>query len=206
MKRQNKASSKKTVVFLRGKKTTLRPVSEEDIPLFVSWVNDPEVRQFVSNRFPCTEGFEKKWVENLGQKQDKDVVLVIEVSGKPIGLMGIHKIDWLNRIGTTGAMIGEKEYWGKGYGTDAKMVLLDYAFNVLGLRKIMSRVFAFNGRSLAYSLHCGYKEEGRLRKQHFAGGEFHDEIILGIFREEWLSYWREYNAGKKSGKATKSQK
>jgi RimJ/RimL family protein N-acetyltransferase len=118
---------------------------------------------------------------------------MIEVSGKPIGTMGIHSINWKDRTATTGALIGEKEYWGKGYGTDAKMTLLDYAFNTLNLRKIMSRVYAFNGRSLAYSLHCGYRVEGRLLRQRYAYGRYWDEIILGLFKSQWLPYWEAYN-------------
>jgi RimJ/RimL family protein N-acetyltransferase len=190
MKRQQTVTqSKSSVVFLRGKTTILRPVSLKDIPLFTKWINDPEIRQFIMNIFPITEGSEKEWVENLNKKSDKDIVLVIEVRGKPIGIMGIHGIDWRDRIATTGAIIGEVKYQGKGYGTDAKMTLLNYVFNTLNLRKIMSRVKSFNKRSLAYSLHCGYKVEGRLRKQHFVNGKYYDEIVLGLFRHEWLPYW-----------------
>ncbi len=182
-----------TIVFLKGKRTTLRPISEKDIPLFLRWINDSEVRQYIATIFPVTENDEREWVASLGKKSDKDVVLMIEVKGKPIGTMGIHRIDWHTRIGTTGALIGEKGYWGKGYGTDAKMTLLNYAFNTLGLRKVMSSVKAFNTRSLKYSLHCGYVREGCLRKQHFVNGKYWDEIILGLFREEWLPYWEKYN-------------
>ncbi len=61
--------------------------------------------------------------------------------------MGIHRINWKDRTATTGAVIGEKAYWDKGYGSEAKMLVLDYAFNMLNLRKICSQVLAFNKRS-----------------------------------------------------------
>lgn len=194
----NKTSvTTKQVFFLKGKKTTLRPARESDIPYFIRWMNDPEVRIFVNRFFPLTEGEEKVWFDNLSKNTDKSVFLVIEVKGKPIGTMGVHNINWIDRVGTTGAIIGEKEYWDKGYGTDAKMVFLDYLFNTLNLRKIMSQVKAFNGRSVAYSLHCGYKVEGRLRKHLFTNGEYHDEVLLGLFREEWLPYWKKYQKSMK---------
>jgi RimJ/RimL family protein N-acetyltransferase len=194
MKKEKKYTSKKiSIVFLRGKRTILRPLSESDIPLLQKWVNDPDVRQFVKRVFPATEIDEHEWIESLSKKVGKDIVVMIEVKGKPIGVMGIHGINWKDRIATTGAMIGEKEYWGKGFGTDAKMALLDYAFNTLNLRKIMSRVHAFNKRSLAYSLHCGYKIEGRLIRQRFSHGRYWDEIILGLFKSQWLSIWEAYN-------------
>ncbi|MDE1967131.1 MAG: GNAT family N-acetyltransferase [Patescibacteria group bacterium] len=113
-----------TPVFLRGRKTILRPLSESDLPLCQKWINDPEVRKFIKNIFPMTMGAEREWLESRSKKNDKDIILVIEVKGRPIGTMGIHGIDWRNRTATTGALIGEKEYWGKGYGTDAKMALI----------------------------------------------------------------------------------
>lgn len=184
--------SEKRVVFLSGKIVNLRPAQKSDIPYFTRWINDPRVRQFLLTTMPLTEKQEEAWFESLG-KDDKNIILVIETKdGKPIGSMGIHRIDWRSGVGTTGALIGETEYWGRGYGTDAKMVLLDYAFNTLGLRKICSDVFAFNKRSLRYSLHCGYKVEGRLRKHIFRNGKFHDKIVLGVFRDEWLPIWKHY--------------
>lgn len=189
--------SEKRVVFLSGKLVNLRPAQKSDIPHFTRWINDPRVRQFLLNTLPQTEKQEETWYEGHG-KDDKNIILVIETKGgKPIGSMGIHRIDWRNGIGTTGALIGEPEYWGQGYGTDAKMILLDYAFNTLGLRKVCSDVFAFNKRSLRYSLHCGYRIEGRLRKHTFRNGRFHDKIVLGVFRDEWLPIWKHY---RKTGK------
>jgi len=188
-------SVKSGIVFLRGKKTTLRPVLESDISLFLKWFNDPEIRPFVMTIFPATEAGEKAWIESLEKKSDTNTVFVIEVKGKAIGIMGLHRINWQSRTATTGAVIGEKEYWNRGYGTDAKMVLLHYAFDTLGLRKINSTVKAFNARSVAYSLHCGYKVEGRLREQFFVDGKYYDEICLGLFRHEWLPYWEKFRKG-----------
>lgn len=185
-------STNEKVIFLSGHKTNLRPFSRSDVPLLTRWINDPEVREFVLGIFPWTEKQEEDWFEKLGSSE-KNIVLCIETKdGVPIGSMGIHAIDWINRVGTTGALIGEKEYWGRGFGTDAKMSLLDYAFNTLNLRKILSNVIAFNTRSLQYSKHCGYQVEGCRRKQLFKRGEYWDLIELGVFREEWLPIWQKY--------------
>ena len=184
------------VVFLRGQKVTLRPLEKEDVEKISIWANDPEVTRFLSMTMPLTGGQEEGWIESLS-KDDRNIVLAIEVDGEHIGNMGIHGIDWVHRTATTGAMIGEKDYWGKGYGTDAKMILLDYAFNTLGLRKICSSVYEFNKRSLQYNLHCGYKVEGRKKKQLFTKGKYWDEIVLGLFKKDWLPYWRDYKKGLK---------
>ena len=184
-------------IFLVGKKIVLRPFSKDDIPTLTHWINDPEVREFVSATLPQTERQEEEWFNKLGA-DDKNIVLGIETrEGVLIGSMGIHQINWRDRICTTGALIGEKEYWGKGYGTDAKMVILDYIFNVLNLRKVCSAVIAYNKRSLHYSLHCGYQIEGKRRRHIFKKGRYWDLIELGLFKEEWLPIWKKY---KKTGK------
>ena len=188
---------KQKPIFLSGKKVNLRPFSKTDIPLITKWINDPEVREFIAQTFPKTEKDEEDWFNKLGSDQ-KNVVLGIETKNSIlIGIMGIHRINWIDRTAITGAVIGEKEYWNKGYGTDAKMILLEYAFNTLNLRRISSSVIAYNKRSLHYSLHCGYKIEGKKRKHIFKKGKFRDLIELGLFREEWLTIWKNYKKANK---------
>lgn len=183
----------KTLVFRAGHKVNLRPPLKKDLPLLVKWINDPEVTHFLSINFPMLEKDEEKWLERMPEQKQTDVTLILTLkNGKAIGVMGLHQINWVNGTATTGAIIGEKAYWGKGYGSEAKMLLLDYAFNRLGLRKICSNVLAFNGRSKRYSEKCGYQEEARRKAQFFRDGVFHDEIWLAVFRENWLPLWKKY--------------
>jgi RimJ/RimL family protein N-acetyltransferase len=183
------------VIFLRGKKgVTMRPIQESDALLFTRWINGPRVRKYLKGTFPFTESFELEWIRSTSKPSNTSVHLVIEVRGRPIGVMGVHNIIWQSGTAITGAFIGEPRYWGKGYGTAAKMALLDYAFNTLNLRKIISKVKAFNERSIAYSKKCGYKIEGRLVEQHFVDGKYWDEVILGVFRNDWLALWRKYKS------------
>ncbi len=194
MKSKNKNSS--GVVFLRGKKTFLRPLEEKDLPLLVKWINDREVTRYLIAYLPMSMENEKEWFSKLKDSKDQITLGICLLDGTLIGVMGTHKIVWKDGITTTGAFIGDKRYWGKGYGTDAKMQLLNYLFNTLNLRKIMSRVIAFNERSLAYSKHCGYKVEGTSRLEIFKEGKFWDVIDLGLFKEEWFPYWKKYLAAK----------
>jgi RimJ/RimL family protein N-acetyltransferase len=175
--------------FLKGPHVTMRPVAQTDLPLLAKWINDPEVRIYLGTVKPITLEDEAAWYKALQGRSDTNMVLIIEVDGKPIGNMGIHRINAVSGTAETGALIGEKEYWGKGYGKEAKMLLLYHAFHTLNLRKINSRVFAYNKRSVAYSLASGYKEEGRLIDQHYRDGKYWDEVILSIFREDWEPRW-----------------
>ncbi|MFA6135865.1 MAG: GNAT family protein [Candidatus Paceibacterota bacterium] len=185
----------KRVVSLVGKKVILRPPNvETDVELFYRWINDPEVRCFLAVVLPVTIMEERKWVEGIG-KNDENIIFVIETKedGIPIGTMGLHRINWVFRTATTGALIGEKEYWGKGFGTDAKMTLLDYAFNTLNLRKICSSAFSYNGRSIGHNLKCGYQLEGVRKRQFFRKGRYWDQVLLAVFKRDWLPLWKKYN-------------
>ncbi len=181
------------VVFLKGKKTNLRPVMRADLPRLLQWVNDPEVKHFVGNILPQSEHDEEEWLKRIDHNKATDLVFVLETSeGRPIGTMSVGRINWYDRTAMTGALIGEKDCWGMGYGSDAKMSLLNFAFNTLNLRKICSGVVAYNERSVRYSLRCGYKEEGRLRAHVFRNGEYHDMVQLAVFREDFTPIWKKY--------------
>ena len=191
------SDQKPKVIFIEGKKVNLRPLSKDDVPLLTRWINDSYLREFLMAHLPCTEKQEEEWFNKLGS-DDKNIVLGIETKdGVLIGVMGIHHINWRDRVCTTGAFIGERENQGKEYGIDAKMHLLNYIFNMLNLRKVCSEVIAYNEPSIKYSLKCGYRPDGIRSKHVFRKGEYHDLIQLCLFREEWLPIWEQYQ---KTGK------
>jgi RimJ/RimL family protein N-acetyltransferase len=109
-----------------------------------------------------------------------------------IGAIGLHRIDRQNMTAATGTSIGNKEYWGKGYGTEAKMLLLEFAFNELNLRKIYSDVIGYNERSLKYAKKCGYVEEARLPEHYFRKGKYWDKVILAVYSKEWQELWKNF--------------
>jgi len=181
------------IQFLKGSRVALRPVLKEDVPSLLRWINDESVTRYLSTYLPMLEADEEAWFDNLKNRKQTDITFsIVTIDGKLIGTMGLHRIEWKDRVALTGAFIGDKNYWGKGYGTEAKMLLLNYAFNTLNLRKIWSSVLAFNKRSYAYQVKCGYREEGRLLRQRYSSGRYWDEIIMGVFKKDWLPLWRKY--------------
>lgn len=190
-------------VIREGKLVRLRPLDKErDIDKFMEWLNDPEVMQFAGTITPVMRPWEEGWFDRIGNRPDDQMVFGIETlkEGKLIGNIGLHRIHPINRTANSGTIIGDKEYWGKGYGTDAKMLQLAFAFLSLNLRCVGASVIAFNERSHRYLMGCGYKEEGRKREWHYRNGKFYDEIILSVFREDWLSLWEKYLEELKSQK------
>jgi RimJ/RimL family protein N-acetyltransferase len=154
-------------------------------------MNDQEViGNLMSQYLPVTEMAQEKLVDSLaGAGPDSQLLLVIELNGKdggiPIGNINLHRVDVKNQHAYFGILIGEKEHWCKGCGTEATRLLLGYAFNQMNLQRITSHVFAFNERSVAMHKKAGFTEEGRMRKAMFKHGEFKDVVVFGVLREEW---------------------
>jgi len=176
--------------MLKSKNVILRPVKRSDISYFLKWFNDPEVVQYLGLYLPMTEMGEEKFIEELGTTRARsDVILVIEAiegdSAKPIGNCGLHGINAKDHNALFGITIGEKEYWSKGYGTEAARLIINYGFQQLNLHRISSYAFAFNERSIKLHKKVGFREEGRLRQAMFKNGQYHDEVQFGILREEW---------------------
>ncbi len=187
------------IFFRKGKKVGLALLEESDALFCVIGLNDESVTRNLMRRFPLSLGEEREWILNLHKRKDTDQMFAIALveTGEQIGMMGLHHIDWISRTATTGAWIAATEHRGKGLGSEAKMLLLEYAFNTLGLRKISSHVLASNERSRKYNERCGYKIEGSLKQQVFVSGKYVDELCMALFYEDFPPLWKKYVEGTK---------
>ncbi len=173
------------------------PRKSTDFEIVLAGMNNPETKQYLFDVMPCYEDEELKWFDEQSKRKPENVLYAIDVlEDKPryVGNIGLHRIDWISRVATTGTAIWSPEDWGKRIGTKAKMILLNYAFNGLNLRKICSGAIAFNERSINYSLACGYQIEGRLKQQMFRNGKYYDKVLLAIFREDFEPLWERFVA------------
>jgi RimJ/RimL family protein N-acetyltransferase len=141
---------------------------------------------------------EQEYIANIHKRSDTDQPFGIALveTGELIGMMGLHRIDWISRTAITGAWIadGNRE---KGLGSEAKLLLLDYAFHSLMLRKISSYVLDTNERSRRYNEKCGYKLEGKLRKQLAVYGDYVDQLCMAVFKEDFDPIWAKFKAEQK---------
>lgn len=170
-----------------GHKTRLRAIEREDIPTFVKWFNDPEVRHYLEMYLPMSKAAEEEWFE-AHLKDDSSRIFAIETEeGVHIGNVGLHQLDWKNRNAFLGIVIGEKEYWGRGYGSDAIIALLDFAFNEMNLHRVHLSTYDFNQRAIRCYEKCGFRHEGRAREAHFTDGRYHDSLLMAILRKELVS-------------------
>lgn len=176
--------------MLKGKLVILRPVQRNDLNNFLKWFNDPEVTQYLSMYLPMTEMAEEKYIEDLAVRASTNVHLVIEAidgeTSKPIGSIGLHQISPKDHHATFGIAIGEKDYWSKGYGTEAAELIIRYGFEQLNLHRISSSAYAFNERSIKMHLKVGFREEGRRRENIYKNDAYRDEVEFGLLKKEWL--------------------
>ena len=172
---------------MEGKKVRIRALEKTDIDEIMKWVNDPEVKDNLLMRYPVSRDQEEKWIENaLDTSNERNKVFAIETKdGVYLGGIGLHRINWENRNAEVGIVIGKKEYWNKGYGTDAMMTILHFAFNRMNLHRVYLRVFDFNTRGIKSYEKCGFKKEGVLRDDLYAHGKYHHSILMGILKHEF---------------------
>ncbi len=181
----------KRPVILKGTKVALGPLIKEDLERLWFWVNDKEVTQYLAMHptvYPLES--ERTWLENVLRGEDKNniifaILLLPEL--EHVGNVGLHFIDRFNRNAELGIMIGAKEHWNKGYGTEAIILALDYAFNIMDLKVVRLRVYEFNRRGIRCYEKVGFKHVGRLRKHLYRGGKWWDVLLMDITREEFNS-------------------
>ena len=130
---------------------------------------------------------ERQWLNSIleGKKDVLTFAILLLPEYELIGVTSLSKINWRNRNAELAIFIGKKELWSKGLGSEALVLLLDYAFNVLGLNKVYLRVFEYNERAIKSYLKVGFRIVGRLRQQRLWGGKYWDEIIMDILAEEF---------------------
>lgn len=185
-------NTRKHVVFLNAPDCSLVVLQKDYLPDLFRAINNPALRRhFPNSLFPMYMETEEEWLKGLVKDKSR-LVTGIVVEDELIGTMGLHAIDRTHRTAITGAMIWSQEHQGQHYGRKAKMVLLHHAFNYLNLRKVFSQVKGGNERSLRYSLACGYVEEAVIKDRFEVGGEYYDEIVLGITREQFAPKWQDF--------------
>ena len=171
-----------------GEKVRLVPLDRSrHLNNAISWLNDPDVTEwtligdFPIGRLAEAEFFER--AERADAWSATDVTLAMEtLEGEHIGFSGVHKIDWRNGCGTTGTVIGRQELWGHGLGTDAARVRTRYAFEVLGLRLLLSEVLEGNAASILMLERVGYVQVGRIPHRHFKRGAYRDALLFALER------------------------
>ncbi len=182
--------------MITGEKTRLRALEKEDLANIWKWANDEKVMRLLSYPGSTQSLVEiEQWFARQQQGPHRDGLdgrefhskqFIIETKeGIPIGSIFYSGLTLKHQHAEIGIIIGEEKYWGKGYGTDAIITLLDHLFNELGLHRVFLHVDSNNPRALKCYEKCGFIQEGILRQHFYVSGEYYDDLVMGILRDEF---------------------
>jgi RimJ/RimL family protein N-acetyltransferase len=172
--------------FLIGFKIYLRPLERDDARTVMGWLNDPEVRRTLQVYRPISLKAEEEFIDKLGQNDNAVTLgIAVKATDKLIGVTGLKDIDFKNRHAGFGIALGEKDEWGKGYGTEATRLIVGHAFGTLNLNRVWLHVYQDNERGLRTYQRVGFKQEGLLRQEIYRAGRYWDTILMSILRQEW---------------------
>ena len=180
--------SEQPVLNMTGEKVALGPVRRDLVSLYQRWINDFEVTRTLALRLaPMTVEAEDAWYERASKGDDVLFTIYERATMRPIGNTDLRGIDPFHRTAEFGIMIGEKECWGEGYGTEATRLMLDYGFTALGLHNIMLAAFSFNERGLRAYTRAGFREIGRRREAFRLAGQVYDVVYMDCLATEFES-------------------
>ncbi|TXT58573.1 MAG: Spermidine N(1)-acetyltransferase [Promethearchaeota archaeon] len=188
MSEKENEEKKERVPFIKGERIDLVPMSKENAKLRYKWVNDQSVRIYSRNEVPHTLEEIKKWSERSqeGVKEHIGFELWHKKDQKTIGNGGLSRIDYIARKANAWMVIGEKDYWSEGLGTEAMKLILDYAFKEVNLHKVYAGIFEPNIGSWSCAQKLGFKLEGRLKNAIYVNGKYHDARKYAMFKKDWL--------------------
>ena len=170
----------KRISILTNEKIRLRPIERKDIEYLNKWKNDEEVYKFLGGGFlPVSADIQEKWLDSLMDTTGNNKRFIIEnIEDGPVGLIGLYSINWIHRTCELGIFIGEKNMQGKGYASNAYMLLENYAKKYLNLRKIKANVVRSNEAAVEMYKKLNFTQVGCLKEERFINGKYHDLFIM----------------------------
>lgn len=167
---------------------TLRPLDASDLATIYAWETDIGLNMTGGwVRQQSRAAFTRLWERRIEEPKDDMDWFAIEHEGKLAGYIQLALIDREERRAMVGIVVGEKALWGKGVGSTALRLLVDYAFTVRCLERVYAEVYTFNTRSMRMFERVGFQREGTLRQHEYHNGVRQDMHFYGILRAEFYA-------------------
>lgn len=173
--------------LLTSERLTLREIRDHDLNnMYVDWLNDPEVNQFLETRFTLQniDAVRDYWKAHHGDPDSPWFAICLTSDQRHIGNIKLGPINWSHLTADISLFIGDRSCWGQGYATEAISCLRDWAFNLLELRKLSAGAYAANVGSVRAFERAGFQVEGVLRSQVISAGAPMDIVRLGILQTQ----------------------
>ncbi|MBP7686890.1 MAG: GNAT family N-acetyltransferase [Thermoflexales bacterium] len=162
--------------------------AEASAEWFARWDRDVEYMRLLDSdphRLMTAKQIKAAIEKDEAESQEIQFAIRTLAEDRLIGFVALDGINWPHGDSFVGIGIGDRAYWGKGYGTDAMRVLLRYAFTELNLSRLSLNVFSYNQRAIRSYEKAGFVVEGRQRQALQRDGQYHDLIFMGVLRDDW---------------------
>lgn len=175
------------LIYITGKRVILRPLLEEDFTLeYLNWLNDPFINEYSQRHpFPVSWDSMKQYNDYFLKNPGKGFVLAVIEKSKNIhiGNISLVNIQLVNRCAEIAILIGNREYWNQGYGSECIYLLTKHAFGYLNLNRIFSG--SFNPSFIRSVEKLGWIKEGEFRERIWSDGRYHNQIWMAILKSEF---------------------
>ena len=176
------------IVNIASERVELGSLRRDLIPFYQRWINDFATMRTYETPRPLTMEQATAWYEKQTHEEQTIRFTVYELANwRPIGKTALYDVDFHHRTGEFGIIIGEPDCRGKGYGTEATLLTLDYAFTALTLHNVILQVAEFNQAGRRVYGKAGFREFGRRRQCWMMGGRLWDEIYMDCLATEFSS-------------------
>ncbi len=189
------AKQKESSLFLRGNLVALRAVEESDMPAIARWLNDPAVTYYLFyGQLPMgSEAVREMIRAQIASRMNVVFTACDRKTGIPIGLCGLYDIHLTARKAEFRILVGERRFWGKGYGTEITELLTFYAFDRLNLHRVWLGVTSENKGAIRAYERAGYVHEGALRDDIYRNSRYYHTVRMGILRGEYsVKYYKRH--------------
>lgn len=174
---------------IHGKYVSLRAIEEADLPKLQFWANNPDIQTMLGGwHFPTSQRDQQVWLSSLNCQSAHQRFAIEAPDHRLIGTANLVSIDWKNRNAFHGMLLDEDSR-GKGFGTDAVMAVMRFAFEELGFERLDTDIIEYNAPSLRlYLERCGWVRDGARTRAYFRKGRWWDKVLVGITRERYLEH------------------
>lgn len=174
--------------LLCGTKVRLTALSKDDAPRMARWYEDVGYLRLQDTNMALPRSVAQIEAD-LEQFDESTNSIVFGIRTHDnlelIGTIGLYEIEWSNQGAWLGMGIGDRDAWGKGYGTEALRLALQYAFGELNLHRLTLTVIAYNERAIALYEKAGFRREGVFREFGQRDGKRYDMVLYGLLRADW---------------------
>ena len=177
----------KTSPFIEGDTLALRDFDESYLTQFKEWMNDKDYRKYSRQEVPIMMASQHQWYSSIqGSNQSINFSVWYKPENKLIAFAGIFNINWIDRNAEIGYGIGDKNYWGKGLGSEMVSLIVKYAFEELNLHRIYATIIDGNVSSRRCLEKTGFTLEGTRKDDTFLDGKYVDKFYYALLAPEYF--------------------